>query len=105
MNVEEFENRAKSIVEDELKNIKTMVTKIPDPEAKGAANLLGLGTIDEDINNNPHAFNVLRNFVANMILEQVEDKSEKINYEQITKEIVSHILTFCIGYKAALIKH
>jgi hypothetical protein len=46
----------------------------------------------------------LKNFVANMILEQVKDKSKKINYEQIIKEIVTHIMTFCIGYKAALIK-
>lgn len=101
MNVEEFEKRAKSIVEDELNNIKTMVKKIPDPEAKDEADLLGLGTIDVDIKNNPHAFNVLKNFVANFILEQMKDKSENINYEQTTKEIVSHIMTFCIGYKAA----
>ena len=39
-----------------------------------------------------------------MILEQVKDKSKKINYEQIIKEIVTHIMTFCIGYNAALIK-
>jgi hypothetical protein len=34
MNIEEFEKRAKSIVEDELKNIKTIVKNIPDPKAK-----------------------------------------------------------------------
>ena len=51
------------------------------------------------IKNNQLAYNVLRNFVANMILEQVSDKSKKINYEQIIKEIVTHIMTFWIGYK------
>jgi hypothetical protein len=65
----------------------------------------GLGTVDVDIKNNQIAYNVLRNFVANMILEQVSNKSKKINYEQIIKEIVTHIMTFCIGYKPALIKH
>jgi S-adenosylmethionine synthetase len=104
MNVEEFENRAKSIVDDELNNIKTMLKKIPDPQAKDEADRLGLSTIDVDIKNNPLAYNVLKNFVANMILEQVSDKSKKINYEEIIKEIVTHIMTFCIGYKAALIK-
>ena len=64
----------------------------------------GLGTVDVDIKNNQIAYNVLRNFVANMILEQVSNKSKKINYEQIIKEIVTHIMTFCIGYKPALIK-
>ena len=39
-----------------------------------------------------------------MILEQVEGKSEKINYERIISEIVNHIMTFCIGYKAASLK-
>jgi S-adenosylmethionine synthetase len=104
MNVEEFEKRAESIVDDELDNIKTVLKKIPDPEAKEEANRLGLSTIDVDIKNNPLAYNILKNFVANMILEQVKDKSKKINYEQIIKEIVTHIMTFCIGYKAALIK-
>jgi S-adenosylmethionine synthetase len=104
MNVEEFEKRAESIVEDELDNIKTVLKKIPDPEAKEEADRLGLSTIDVDIKNNPLAYNILKNFVANMILEQVKDKSKKINYEQILKEIVIHIMTFCIGYKAALIK-
>jgi hypothetical protein len=102
MNVEEFEKRAESIVDDELNNIRTMLTKIPDPDAKEEADRLGLGTIDVDIKNNPIAYNVLKNFVANMILEQAKDKSKKINYEQIIKEIVTHIMTFCIGYKAAL---
>ena len=55
-----------------------------------------------DIKNNELAYSVLRNFVANMILEQVSDKSKKINYEQIIKEIVTHIMTFCIGYKSSL---
>ena len=105
MNVEEFEKRAESIVDDELDNIKTVLKKIPDPEAKEEADRLGLSTIDVDIKNNPLAYNILKNFVANMILEQVKDKSKKINYEQIIKEIVTHIMTFCIGYKAALIKH
>ena len=65
---------------------------------------LVLVPIDVDIKTNQLAYNVLRNFVANMILEQVSDKSKKINYEQIIKEIITHIMTFCIGYKAALIK-
>ena len=104
MNVEEFEKRAESIVDDELDNIKTVLKKIPDPQAKEEADRLGLRTIDVDIKNNPLAYNILKNFVANMILEQVKDKSKKINYEQIIKEIVTHITTFCIGYKAALIK-
>jgi S-adenosylmethionine synthetase len=104
MNVEEFEKRAESIVDDELNNIKTMLKKIPDPQAKNEADRLGVSTIDVDIKNNPLAYNVLKNFVANMILEEVSDKSKKINYEQIIKEIVTHIMTFCIGYKAALIK-
>ena len=101
MEVEEFEERAKSIVEVELKKITTMVKKIPDDNAKEQANLLGLSTIDVDIKNNPLAFNVLKNFVANMILEQVEARPGKINYEQIISGIVDHIMTFCIGFKAA----
>ena len=104
MEVEEFEERAKSIVEVELKEITTMVKKIPDKNAKKQANLLGLSTIDVDIKSNPLAFNVLKNFVANMILEQVERKSGKINYERIISDIVNHIMTFCIGYKAASLK-
>jgi hypothetical protein len=104
MNVEEFGKRAETIVDDELNNIKTMLQKIPDRQAKNEADRLGLSTIDVDIKNNPLAYNVLKNFVANMILEEVSDKSKKINYEQIIKEIVTHIMTFCIGYKAALIK-
>ena len=36
-----------------------------------------------DIKIDPLAFNVLKNFLANMILEQVEGKSGKINYERI----------------------
>ena len=102
MEVEEFEERAKSIVEVELNKIRSMVKKISDNNAKKQANLLGLSTIDVDIKNNPLAFNVLKNFVANMILEQVEGKSGKINYERIISEIVDHIMTFCIGYKTAL---
>jgi hypothetical protein len=81
-----------------------VLKKIPDPEAKEEADRLGLSTIVVDIKNNPLAYNILKNFVANMILEQVKDKSKKINYEQIIKEIVTHIMTFSIGYKAALIK-
>ena len=104
MNVEEFEKRAETIVDDELNNIKTTIQKISDPKARNEADRLGLSTIDVDIKNNPLAYNVLKNFVANMILEEVSDKSKKINYEQIIKEIVTHIMTFCIGYKAALIK-
>ena len=102
MDLEEFEKRAESIVEDELKNIKIMVKKIPNPEAKDEADYLGLSTIDVDIKNNPHAFKVLKNFVENRIVELVKDKSDNINYEQIIKEIVDHILTFCIGFKAAM---
>ena len=101
MEIQEFEGRAKTIVEVELKKITTMVKKIPDKNAKKQATLLGLSTIDVDIKRNSLAFNVLKNFVANLILEQVEGKSEKINYERIISEIVNHIMTFCIGYKAA----
>ena len=104
MEVEEFEKRAKSIVEVELKKITTMVKKIPDKNAKKQATLLGLSTIDVDIKSNPLAFDVLKNFVANMILEQVEGKSRIINYERIISEIVNYIMTFCIGYKAASLK-
>ena len=104
MEVEEFEERAKSIVEVELKKITTMVKKISDKNAKEQAKLLGLSTIDVDIKSNSLAFNVLKNFVANMILEQVEGKSGRINYEQVISDIVDHIMTFCIGYKAASLK-
>src|SRR6478735_10833674 len=104
MEIKEFEERAKSIVEVELKKIGSVVKKIPDKNAKKQANLLGLSTIDVDIKSNPLAFNVLKNFVANMILEQVERKSGKINYERIISEIVNNIMTFCIGYKAASLK-
>jgi len=104
MEVEEFEQRAKSIVEVELKKITAMVKKIPDKNAKKQANFLGLYTIDVDIKSNPLAFNVLKNFVENMMLEQVEGKSGKINYEKIISEIVDHIMTFCIGYKAASLR-
>jgi len=55
MEVEEFEERTKSIVEVELKKITTMVKKIPDKNAKKQANLLGLSTIDHDIKSNPLA--------------------------------------------------
>ena len=44
--------RAKSIVEVELKKITTMVKKIPDKNAKKQATLLGLSTIDVDIKSN-----------------------------------------------------
>jgi hypothetical protein len=101
MEIQEFEERAKTIVEVELKKITAMVKKIPDKNAKEQAKLLGLSTIDVDIKSNPLAFNVLKNFVANMILEQVEGKPGKINYERIISDIVNHIMTFCIGYKAA----
>ena len=37
MNVEEFEKRAETIVDDELNNIKTMIKKISDPNAKNEA--------------------------------------------------------------------
>jgi hypothetical protein len=37
-----------------------------------------------------------------MILEQVEGKSGKINYEKIISEIVNHIMTFCIGVSVLL---
>ncbi len=104
MDVEEFEQRAKNIVEVELKRIRTVVKQIPDNKTKKQVDLLGLSTIDVDIKSNPLAFNVLKNFVANMIIEQVEVKSGKINYERIISEIVHHIMTFCIGYKAASLK-
>jgi len=64
MEIEEFERRAKSIVEVELKKITTMVKKIPDNNAKEQANMLGLSTIDDDIKSNPLAFNVLKNFIV-----------------------------------------
>ncbi len=104
MELEEFENTAKTIVEVELKKITTMVKKIPDDNAKKQAHQLGLSTIDVDIKSNPLAFDVLKNFVANMILERVEGKAGKINYEQVIEDIVTHIMTFCIGYKAASLK-
>jgi hypothetical protein len=104
MNIEEFEKRAKSIVEDELKNIKTIIKNIPDPKAKDQVHVLGLETIDADIKKNPLAFNALKNFVANLMLEQLKNKSENIDYEQIIANMVSHIMTFCVGYKAASLK-
>ena len=58
MEVKEFEERAISIIEVELKRIKTMVKKIPDNNDKMQATLLGLSTIDVDIKSNPLAFNV-----------------------------------------------
>ena len=45
MNVEEFEKRAETIVDDELNNIKMMLKKIPDANAKDEADRLGLSTI------------------------------------------------------------
>jgi hypothetical protein len=104
MNIGEFEKRAKSIVEDELKNIKTIVKNIPDPKAKDQVHLLGLETIDMDIKKNPLAFNALKNFVANLMLEQLKNRSESIDYEQIIANMVSHIMTFCVGYKSAFLK-
>jgi hypothetical protein len=104
MNVQEFEKRAESIVEDELKNIKNMVKRMPDSEAKKEANELGLSTIDTDIENDPHAFQALKNYVANMILVLVKNKSDNIDYEQVINEISGHIMTFCVGYKTAMIK-
>jgi len=104
MEIEEFEERAKSIVEVELKKITAMVKKIPDKNAKKQATLLGLSTIDVDIKSNSLAFNVLKNFVENMILDQVEGKTGKIKYEQVISDIVDHIMTFCIGYKDASLK-
>ena len=41
MNVEEFEKRAETIVDDELNNIKAMLKEIPDPNAKDEADRLG----------------------------------------------------------------
>jgi hypothetical protein len=103
MEVQEFEKRAQSIVEVELENIKSMAEKISDQKAKEEANLLGLSTIDSDIKNNPEAFKILKNYVANMIVERIE-KPEKVNYEKIIQDIIDHIMTFCVGYKAASIK-
>jgi uncharacterized protein (DUF927 family) len=103
MEVEEFEKWAQSIVEVELENIKSMANNISDQKAKEEANLLGLSTIDSDIKNNPEAFKILKNYVANMIAERIA-KSEKVNYERIIQEIIDHIMTFCVGYKAASIK-
>jgi|GEM_PF-6373530 hypothetical protein len=104
MNVQEFEKRAERIVEDELKNIKNMVKKIPDSKAKEEADQLGFGTIDTDIESNPYALQALKNYVANMILVLVKNKSEDIDYEQVINEISGHIMTFCVGYKTAMIK-
>ena len=56
MNLEEFEKRAETIVDDELNNIKMMLKKIPDPNAKDEADRLGLSTIDVDIKNNQLAY-------------------------------------------------
>jgi uncharacterized protein (DUF927 family) len=104
MEVEEFEERAQSIVEVELENIKSMTNKLSDQKAKEEANLLGLSTVDTDIKNNPEAFKILKNYVTNMIAERVVGKSEKVNYEKIIEDIIDHIMTFCVGYKAASVK-
>lgn len=104
MEVEEFEERAQSIVEVELENIKSMTNKLSDQKAKEEANLLGLSTVDTDIKNNPEAFKILKNYVTNMIAERVAGKSEKVNYEKIIEDIIDHIMTFCVGYKAASVK-
>jgi hypothetical protein len=40
-----------------------------------------------------------------MILEEVNEKSKKINNENIIKEIIKHIKTICIGYKSDLKKN
>jgi hypothetical protein len=88
MDVGEFEIKAKTIVEIELKNIATMVKKVKDAKAKKKVNLLGLSAIDQDIKNNLLAFDGLNNFVANMILERVEGKTGKMNYEQIIAAIL-----------------
>jgi hypothetical protein len=85
MDVGEFENKAKTIVEVELKN---MVKKVKDAKTKKKVNLLGLSGIDQDIKNNLLAFDALNNFVANMILERLEGKTGKINYEQIIAAIL-----------------
>jgi hypothetical protein len=104
MNIKEFEKRAETIVEDELTNITNIVKNIPDPEAKEQVHLLGLETIESDIKNNPLAFKALKNFVANLIIERLKDKSDNIDYDQIIAAMVSHIMAFCVGYKAALPK-
>jgi hypothetical protein len=104
MNIDEFEKRAETIVEDELINITNIVKNIPDPEAKDQVHLLGLETIESDIKSNPLAFKALKNFVANLILERLKEKSDNIDYEQIIAAMVSHIMAFCVGYKAALSK-
>ena len=49
MNIEEFDQRAETIVDDELNNIKTTIQKIPDPKARNEADRLGLNMIDVDI--------------------------------------------------------
>ena len=49
MDVGEFENKAKTIVEVELKNIATMVKKVKNAKAKKKANLLALSGINQDI--------------------------------------------------------
>jgi len=103
MEIEEFDKRAQSVVEVELKNIKSMVNKISDQKAKEEANLLGLSNIDSDLKNNPEAFKILKNYVANMIAERIA-RSEKVNYGMIIQEIIDHIMTFCVGYKAASVK-
>jgi len=104
MNIEEFEKRAETIVEDELINITNIIKNIRDTEAKDQVHLLGLETIESDIKSNPLAFKALKNFVANLILERLKEKSDNIDYEQIIAAMVSHIMAFCVGYKAALSK-
>jgi hypothetical protein len=104
VNLQEFEKRAGSIVEDELKNIATMVKKIPNPKTKEEADHLGLNTIDVDIKNNPLAFNILKTYVENMIIELVKDREVDVDYEEILKDLISHIMSFCVGYKAAVIR-
>jgi hypothetical protein len=104
MELKEFEERAKSIVEVELENIKSMANKISDQKAKEEANLLGLSTIDSDIKGNPEAFKILKNYVANMIAERIVHRSENVNYQQIIEDIIDHIMTFCVGYKAASVR-
>jgi hypothetical protein len=104
MKLEEFEDRIKSIVEVELENIQSVANKISDQKAKEEANLLGLSTIDTDVKNNPEAFKILKNFVANMVAERVARKSENVDYQLVIADIIDHIMTFCVGFKAASVK-
>jgi len=100
VDVDEFEDKAKTIVEVEVKNISAMVKTVKDAKSKKHANLPGLSTRererDEDIKHNPLALEALRNYIANMTLDKVEGKTRKINYEELIADILSDTMAFSI---------